>query len=150
MFIIDREGDEGGNILENITFRNIDILEHDEDDLDYQGCMAICAGDCNLIRNVLYEDIRIERIEEGQLFHFEVVYNDKYNTAPGRGIENVTLRNITASAQGIRRPTIRGYDQQRRVRGIRFENVRVNGRRMRSLKDLGAAVGDHAEDITVK
>lgn len=144
------EGDEGGNVLENITFRNIDILEHDEDDLDYQGCMAICAGDCNLIRNVLYEDIRIERIEEGQLFHFEVVYNEKYNTAPGRGIENVTVRNVTATAHGIRRPTIRGYDSRRGVRGIRFENVRVNGRRMRSLKDFDAAVGDHAEDITVK
>lgn len=144
------EGDKGGNVLENIAFRNIDILEHDEDDPDYQGCMAICAGDCNLVRNVLYEDIRIERIEEGQLFHFEVVYNDKYNTAPGRGIENVTVRNVTASAHGVRRPTVKGYDPTHGVRGIRFENVRVNGRRMRSLGDFGAVAGDYTSDITVK
>ena len=33
--------------LKILIFRNIDILEHDEDDVPYQGCMAIDAGDRN-------------------------------------------------------------------------------------------------------
>lgn len=37
--------DKVGEILENITVRNVDILEHDEDDLLYQGCMAVDCGD---------------------------------------------------------------------------------------------------------
>ena len=56
-----------GEVMENLTFRQIDILEHDEDDVPYQGCMAIDCGDKNLVRNVLFEDIRVESIQEGRL-----------------------------------------------------------------------------------
>lgn len=34
-----------GEVIENLTFRNIDILEHDEDDPIYQGCMTVDCGD---------------------------------------------------------------------------------------------------------
>ena len=126
-------GDGIGNVLEEAAFRNIDILEHDEDDPDYQGCMAICCGDLNLIRNILYEDIRVERIEEGQLFHIEVIFNEKYNTAPGRGIENVTLRNISCPAlPDLRSASIRGLDAGRQVRHITLDNVRIGGRKLKA------------------
>lgn len=139
-------GDGVGNILENITFRNIDILEHDEDDPDYQGCMAICCGDLNLIRNILYEDIRVERIEEGQLFHFEVVYNAKYCTAPGRGIEGVTMRNISCpTLPDINPPSIEGYDARRTVREVTLENVRIGGRKMKNLD--GVRTNEHTDNI---
>ncbi len=130
-------GDGIGNTLENIRFSNIDILEHDEDDPDYQGCMAICCGDLNLIRDVLYEEIRVERIEEGQLFHFEVVFNEKYNTGPGRGIENVTLRNISCPAlPDLRASSIEGLDAGRRIRNVSLENVRIGGRRLKNTDAL--------------
>ncbi len=130
-------GDGIGNTLENIRFSNIDILEHDEDDPDYQGCMAICCGDLNLIRDVLYEDIRVERIEEGQLFHFEVVFNEKYNTGPGRGIENVTLRNISCPAlPDLRTSSIEGLDAGRRIRNVTLDNVRIGGRRLKNTDAL--------------
>ena len=29
----------GDEVLEDMLFKNIDILEHDEDDRDYQGCI---------------------------------------------------------------------------------------------------------------
>ena len=41
----------------------------DEDDLLYQGCMAVDCGDKNLVRKALFEDIRVENIQEGRLFH---------------------------------------------------------------------------------
>lgn len=47
---ITKTGDE---VLECILFKNIDILEHDEDDRDYQGCMTINVGDHNLAQNTL-------------------------------------------------------------------------------------------------
>ena len=84
----------GDEVLENMLFQNIDILEHDEDDRDYQGCMAINVGDHNLARNITFEDIRVENIQEGQLFHLRVMYNQKYNTGPGRGVKDITFRNI--------------------------------------------------------
>ena len=58
---------ENPDIIENIVYRNIDILDHKEKQIDYQGCMAINAGDDNLVRNVLFEDIRVEDFRQGQL-----------------------------------------------------------------------------------
>src|SRR3546814_17183207 len=52
---------EQPEVIENIVFRNIDVLGHDEDDRNYQGVMAISDGDNNLVRNVLFEDFRIDR-----------------------------------------------------------------------------------------
>lgn len=139
-------GDGKGNIIERISFRDIDILEHDEDDPDYQGCMAICCGDLNLIRDITYENIRIERVEEGQLFHFEVVFNEKYCTAPGRGIERVTLRDISCAAIPDLRPSsIEGYDASRMIRGITFENVRIGSRRLKNTD--GMTVNEFTENI---
>ena len=48
------------DIIEDLVYRNIDILDQKEAQLDYQGCLAINGGDNNIIRNVLFEDIRIE------------------------------------------------------------------------------------------
>ena len=79
--------DKAGEILENITVRNVDILEHDEDDLLYQGCMAVDCGDKNLVRKALFEDIRVENIQEGRLFHINVRFNSKYDKQPAGNLK---------------------------------------------------------------
>lgn len=134
-------------VLEDITFENIDILGHDEDDRDYQGAMAITDGDNNLVRNVRFEDIRIDDIQEGMLFNFRVVFNAKYSHAPGRGIEGVTLRNIRFRGGDINRPVIAGHSADRRVRGVRIENVTIAGERLRRA-DID--VGPFLDDLTVR
>lgn len=133
-------------VIENLVFRNIDVLEHDENDPVYQGVMAINAGDDNIVRNVLFEDIRVDRIEEGIPFLFRVVFNDTYSHAPGLGISNVTLRNVRFPSTDGRRPVVAGYSPDRTVQGIRLENVTVGGRPV-SLSDI--AVGSHVEDVAV-
>jgi hypothetical protein len=129
--------------IENIEFRNIDILGHDEDDRDYQGAMAITDGDNNLVRDIRFEDIRIDDIEEGMLFNFRVVFNEKYSHAPGRGIEGITLRNIRFKGGDINRPIIAGYSDERRIRGVRIENLTIGGKRLRRPDiDIGPFVDD--------
>ena len=115
------------DVIENITYRNIDILDHKEKQIDYQGCMAINAGDDNLIRNILFEDVRIEDFRQGQLFNVRIFYNKKYCLAPGRGIENVTFRNVSYEGSGEELSVIAGYNSDRKVKNIRFENLRING-----------------------
>ncbi len=125
-----------GEILENMLFTNIDILEHDEDDRDYQGCMAINVGDHNLARNIIFDNIRVEHIQEGQLFHLRVMYNEKYNTGPGRGIHNVTFRNISFTGKYTNLSLIEGYNDKYIVDNISFENIWFNGKRISLQKDL--------------
>ena len=35
-----------------------------DSDVPYQGCMAIDAGDRNRVKNILFEDIRVESIQK--------------------------------------------------------------------------------------
>jgi hypothetical protein len=118
-------------VLERLRFADIDILDHDEDESDYEGAIGIMAGDDNLVRDVLFDDIRVERIEEGKLFNLKIAYTAKYNTSPGLGIENVTLRNIKYSGRGS--PTaamITGHDTGRKVRNVVLDNVIIGGKKL--------------------
>ncbi len=114
-------------IIENLNYFNIDILDHRENQIDYQGCMAINAGDNNLIRNVRFENIRVENFRKGQLVNIRVFYNPKYCQAPGRGVEDVLFKNITYTGDNAELSIISGYDENRKVKNIRFENLNING-----------------------
>ncbi|MFT3738096.1 MAG: glycosyl hydrolase family 28 protein [Breznakibacter sp.] len=140
----------GGDTIENISFRNIDILEHDEDDRNYQGCMAITCSDNNLVRDIAFEDIRVDDFEEGQLFNFRVLYNEKYSGAPGRGIENVLLKDIRYNGNSANPSVIQGYDGERGVRGIRFEKVTIHGRPVERASDGDILIGDHVKEVKFK
>lgn len=132
--------------IENLVFRNIDILDHDEDDRDYQGALAITDGDNNLVRNVVFDDIRVDRIEEGMLFNLRVVFNQKYSLAPGRGIENIVMRNVRLRQGSPNPPVIAGFDADRVVRGIKLINVHGPDGPI-ALRDI--EVGKNVTDLTV-
>ena len=114
--------------LEDLKFINLDILDQREPQLDYQGCMALNAGDSNLIRNVRFENIRVEDFREGQLVNLRVFYNRKYNTSPGRGIEDVLFKDITYNGTHANPSIIAGYDDNRAIKNVVFKNLRINGR----------------------
>ncbi|MBQ8673898.1 MAG: glycoside hydrolase [Bacteroides sp.] len=139
---------ETGETIRHLVFRNIDILEHDEDDPPYQGCMAIDAGDKNRVEEVLFEDIRVESIQEGRLFHVQVRFNAKYDKAPGTSIENVTFRNITYRGVGENPSLLKGLDKECKVKNVTFENVVINGEKMRSLD--GFITNEFVEGVKIK
>lgn len=136
-----------GDTIENITFSNIDILEHDEDDPCCLGTMAIIAADNNLVRNVTYENIRIEDIQEGRLFDLRVVNDPKYNTQSGRSIENIHFKNITYNGSSLRPSQIMGHNENRNVNNVTFENVKINGKKIMSANEGDIIIGEYVKDI---
>jgi hypothetical protein len=147
-------GDTGieGNVIENLRFSNIDILEHDEDDRNYQGCISLNVSDHNLLRDAVFENIRVENITEGQLFNLRVVYNRRYSSGAGRGIENIRFRNISYDYTGWpENPSvIEGYDEERGVKDIVFENIVINGKRAETLEAANIRAGKFTENISLK
>jgi hypothetical protein len=119
-------------VLENITFNNIDILNHDEPQINYQGCMAINVSDENLARNIRFENIRVEDFEHGQLFNLRVTFNKKYALAPGRGIENVLFKNVSYNGKNEGISILEGYSSDREIKNITFENLMINGKEISS------------------
>lgn len=118
---------EANEVIEDLTYQDIDILDHSEMQIDYQGCLAINVGDNNLVRHVRFEDIRIEDFRQGQLFNLRIFYNKKYCAAPGRGIEDVLFKNISYTGQGEELSMLIGYNEERKLKNIRFEGLRLNG-----------------------
>ncbi len=146
------------DLIENLLYSNIDILDHKEAQVDYQGCMAIEAGDNNLVRNVVFENIRVENFRQGQLLNLRIVFNKKYCTSPGRGIENVLFKNISYNGTNANMSIITGYDSSRLIKNIVFENLLINGKpifddmpgkpKWYKTSDMaGFFVGEHVEGI---
>ena len=134
--------EEDGDIIENILFENIDILEHHEFQAGYLGAMCINAGDKNTIRNVVYRKIRIEPFAHGKVLDFQVKWNKDYNPAPGRLITGIRLEQIhVMSGHGEEVSCICGYDEDHRVEDIVIDGFFRDGVRTESLEQANIRVG---------
>ncbi len=136
-----------GNLIEKIHFDNLDILEHNEHQMGYLGCLTINAGDKNTVRNISYENIRIEHIEHGKLLDIQVKFNPDYNPAPGKRIEGVSLKKIFYMGSGEETSQIRGYDGEHKVLDIVIEDLYIRGKKVESLEEANIEVGPFAEEI---
>ena len=77
------------------------------------------------------------------------MYNQKYNTGPGRGVRNITFRNISCTGKYIN-SLMEGYDKNRKVENILFENIMLNGKRIASLEELNIDKKDFVGKIQIK
>lgn len=99
------------------------------------------------MRNVLYSNIRVEHIEQGQLFDLRVVLNKDYNPEPGSGIENIPFRDIVFSGGRVQPSRIYGFDEQRAVDGVTFINLVINGERVDSAETEQILINGLARNI---
>ncbi|MBO6144242.1 MAG: alginate lyase family protein [Prevotella sp.] len=152
---------ERRDTIENLVYENIDILCQSELQVDYQGCLAINCGDNNLVRNVTFDNIRIEQIHQGCILQVKVGWNQKYCKAPGAGVEDITFRNIRYYGEQPYMSVITGYDAQHRVKNVAFEGLKINGKsiyddmpgkpKWHATSDyVPMFVGSHVENLTFK
>lgn len=151
--------DAPADIIENVLYKNIDILDQKELQLDYQGCFAINCGDNNIVRNITFDDVRVEDFRQGQLINIRIFYNKKYCAAPGTVVENINFKDITYNGDHSELSMIIGYDESRKVKGVHFTNLKINGELIHDkmpgkpawykTSDMARIfVGEHVEDVT--
>ncbi|MFI6855084.1 putative Ig domain-containing protein [Streptomyces sp. NPDC050416] len=114
--------------IENLVFSNIDILDHREPQMDYQGCIALNPGDSNLLRNVRAQNIRVEDFRWGQLINMRVMFNKSYNTSVGRGIDGVYIRDLAYTGTHANPSVMVGYDADHAIQNVTFQNLVINGK----------------------
>lgn len=147
--------------IENAVFKNIDILDMKEKQIDYQGVFGITCGDNTTVRDIHFEDIRVEDFRQGKLFDIRICYNKKYCTAPGLAIEDIYFKNIYYNGNNSELSMIIGYDESRKVKGIHFDNLVINGLKITDdmpgkpkwykTGDMARIfIGEHVEDVTFK
>ncbi len=153
--------DAPSDTISNIIYRNIDILDHQEKQVDYQGCFAINCGDNNVVRDIIFDNIRVEDFRQGQLVNIRIFFNKKYCAAPGRSVENVLFKDITYNGNNSELSIIAGYNEDRKVANITFENLIINGNRI--LDDMPGKpkwyktgdmarifIGEHVDNVIFK
>jgi len=145
-------GDNGDpRTIYDVAFNNIDVANLDEDDPDWDGVIAAYSGDSTLIRDVTFNNIRVDRIEEGRLINIVAGKNPRYNKAPGRGIDGVTLRDITFTGEGLPGTSvIEGASPQVAIRNVRIENLRIGGKAIKAAKDGDIAVSGTVSGLTIR
>lgn len=152
---------ERPDTIENIRYRNIDVLDQKEPQLDCQGVFAIVAGDDNLVRDIRFENIRIENIRQGKLVDIRVALIKKYCAVPGRGIEEIYFKDIVYNGDNAEVSIIIGYNEERKVKNVTFENLVINGVKIcddmpgkpkwYKTSDMGRIfVGEHVDNVTFK
>lgn len=114
-------------VMDGVVIRNIDVLDHRERQMWYQGCLSINAGDSNLIQNVHVDGMRVENFRDGQLVNLRIMDNAKYSTSPGRGIRNVYIKDLSYHGTNANPSLILGYDATHKISNVTFENLVVNG-----------------------
>jgi len=127
--------------IQNITFRNCDLI-HVEGS---EGTFTIHNGDRAMVKNVLYEDIRVED-SRGYLIDFKIL-ESRYSKDKQRGyIQDIHFRNIQVEGDVFPTSLIMGFDEEHRVSGVILENVRIHGRLVKRTHDA-LITTIHAEGI---
>lgn len=121
---------EVGDSIINLKYGNIDIICQAEPQVDYQGCLTINCGDGNYVKDVVFDNIRIEGILQGCITQVKLGWNQKYCTAAGGGVENVLFKNIRYYGEQLNMSVITGYDTQHKVKNVTFEGLKINGRQI--------------------
>jgi pectate lyase len=127
--------------IQNIVFRNCDLI-HVEGP---EGTFTIHNGDRAVVKNVLYEDIRVED-SRGYLIDFKIL-ESQYSKDQQRGyIQDIHFRNIQVEGDVFPTSVIMGFDEEHKVSGVVLEDVRIHGRPIKSTYD-GLITIIHAEGI---
>lgn len=143
--------------VRDVSFENIDVVNFDEDDPQWDGVIAIYSGNATLIKNITFSDIRVHRIEEGRLFNIVAgqtkltIPSAQANTKPGRGIEGVTLRNISFDGEGMPGTSlISGLLAGTEIKNIKIENLRIGGQAVTSKEAADIEVGPYVTGFSIR
>lgn len=144
---------------DNITFRDIDVLySYDDRDnherLDERAVMSIVMLHGTDIRNILWEDIRVNNCQRLVCFTFKDSF--WFGTIQGNqsfpgGAENITLRNITCVSDNqssiANQILINGWSEEKMFSDILFDNVVIQGKKVTSLMNPYIKMNEYVRNI---
>jgi polygalacturonase len=136
-----------GGPVENIFIKNCDIL-YARGDGRTQGHSAfsiVCDGPA-MVRNIHFEDIRVENQVEFKNLELIVTDGSFYGTDPPGHIKGVFMKNVLW--ENKTKPfIIRGYSPDNLAEDIVFENCRVGDKVLKSIGDADIRINSFARNI---
>ena len=104
-----------------------------------EGTFTIHNGDRAVVRNALYENIRVED-SRGILVDFKIL-DSQYSKDKEKGqIKDITFRNISIDEETLLPSMFLGYNDSHTIDNVLFDNFRINGRQLKGIEDLNATL----------
>lgn len=147
---------------DDITFKNIDVLySYDDVDhherLDERSVMSIVLLHGTEVKNILWEDIRVNNCQ--RLVCFRFVDSFWFGTVQGNQlypgfVDGVTLRNVECVSQNNSKIAneilIYGWSDDKPIRNVTFENFVINGQKLTSMMNPYMKVNSFVKNIAFK
>lgn len=135
-----------GDVIENLRFHNLDVLEEVEFSTNFWGALAITCGDKNTVRNVEFDGIRVEHIREAGGYLIRLVFGHfEPSTTLGRQIENIRFKDITYNGPA---GSFIGGGDGRPISGVTFENLVINGEKIKAAGQGRISIGKNVTGVT--
>ncbi|MBD2339182.1 hypothetical protein H6G64_19615 [Calothrix sp. FACHB-156] len=127
------------NYIKNITYENIDVVFANE----LSGFWPISGG---YFENIYFKNIRVEDIldtpeddKSARLFSWQIRVSlaGDPDSSPERfgHIRNVFINNVTADDRGGAKSVFLGYDAQRDISNVVFDNLCIEGKKVLNPQD---------------
>ena len=113
-----------------------------------EGTFTIHNGDRAMVRNILYEDIRVEDSRDW-LIDFKIL-KSRYSKDTTRGmIENVHFKNIIVEGEQIPYSQLMGLSDSFNITNVQLENFYLHGIKVNSTYN-GLITTIHTNDLKFK
>ncbi|MEN8202537.1 MAG: LamG-like jellyroll fold domain-containing protein [Bacteroidota bacterium] len=139
-------------VVENVTVRNMDILyteNYSSANTEWaKGVLAINAGDDATVRNIVYEDIRVDRLgSKTNLITLNMVQTP-FSGSQGQRIENIIFNRVSLNSLAPMNNHIHGFSSERMISGVHFKDLSIEGVKVTSAEEGYFDINTYAEDIT--
>lgn len=135
------------DVVETIRVDNVDVIDSKQPNGGYQGVFGIGADGNGTVRDVVFNNVRVQDIFNNMLFNVYVGHDPAYSTKPGKLVEDITFSNITYTGKAPQTSAVRGYNPLCMVRNVRFDNVIINGKKLEA-DDGTVIVYGHTDNVT--
>jgi hypothetical protein len=136
---------DGSDAIQDLTVEDVDVLEQDVSQSLYQGAIGLEAGDSLTERHLIFGDVRIARVSEGEALDVHVYRNPNENKTAGRAIDDVLFRDLTVPPGAV--SSIGGYGAAQGVTDVLFESLRRDGTVVASASAGGVEIQPFASGV---
>ena len=133
--------------ISNVVFSDCDII-HDLSGGGDCAALAVLVSDSGTMRNVTFENIRVN--DAKTLFH-AWVGQDMWGHDPQRGhVDGVLLRDITVTGDHASKSEVLGCDATHLIKNVTFENLAIQGRKIRSAQEGNISINSFVKNLQVR
>ncbi len=135
--------------FDSVMVRNCDVLWCKNFDIDWaRGVFAINCNDGAVVKNVTFEDLRVDAIHRTANLINIRLEKTPFGTSAGAGVQNINFNRVTLKTSNQQSNVIYGEDASHIINNVHFRDLKINGQYIISAIDGGFDLNSFTDNIT--